>query len=82
MQMAAGYTLRNPVIGATVQAADVLRLGDNIYRRFPGGRREGDDAWDALSETLDGGRRSCALEFTRRRVREANAEAAESSKTP
>jgi hypothetical protein len=82
VQMAVGYTLQNPVTGETVQLGDVLPLGDNIYRPFLEGWREGDDARDVLSEAIDWWEAELsALEFTCRRLREANSEAAGSTKT-
>lgn len=81
VQMAVGYTLRNPVTGETVQTADVLPLGDNIYRPFLDGWREGDDARDVLFDAISWWEAELsALEFTRREVREASAEAEISTK--
>lgn len=83
VQMAVAYTLQNPVTGETMQMGDVLPLGDNIYRPFLDGWREGDDARDVLSEAIDWWEAELsALEFTRRGIREASAEARASTKAP
>ena len=83
VQMAVGYTLRNPVTGETIKAGDVLPLGDNIYRPFLDGWREGDDARDILSEAIGWWEAELsALEFARRGVREASAETGTSAKAP
>ena len=82
VQVAVAYSLQNPVTGETMQMGDVLPLGDNIYRPFLDGWREGDDAQDVLSEAIDWWEAELrALEFTRRGVPEANSEAGGSAET-
>lgn len=83
VQMAVAYTLRNPVTGETIQAGEVLPLGDNVYRPLLDGWREGDDARDVLSEAIDWWEAELrALEFTRRGVLEANSDKARSRTAP
>ena len=73
VDMAAIFTLQNVETGETMQSGDVFRIGDNIYRPFQEGWREGDDARDVLSEAIDWWEAELsALEFTRRGIREAN----------
>jgi hypothetical protein len=36
-----------------MQDADIIPIGDNIYRPLVDGIREGDDARDVLSEAID-----------------------------
>lgn len=74
VQMAVGYTLQNSATGETMQLGDVLPLGDNIYRPFLEGWREGDDARDVLSEAIGWWEAELnALDLTHRGVREASA---------
>jgi hypothetical protein len=39
--------------GENIEHAEVLPIGDNIYRPILGGYREGDDARDVLSDAID-----------------------------
>lgn len=81
VQMAVAYKLRDPVTGKAVEAADILPLGDNIYRPFLDGWREGDDARDVLSEAIDWWEAELsALEVSRSEILEANSEAGGSAK--
>lgn len=74
VQMAVGYTLQNSATGETMQLGDVLPLGDNIYRPFLEGWREGDDARDVLSEAIGWWEAELnVLDVTHRGVREASA---------
>lgn len=71
--IAAIFTLQNPETGETMQAGDVFQIGDNIYRPFQDGWREGDDARDVLSDAIDWWEAELsALEFTRRGIRAAS----------
>jgi len=46
-------TLRHPVTGEIRQEAEVIPIGENIYRPMLEGFREGDDARDVLSDALE-----------------------------
>lgn len=47
------YTLRNSITGETKETAEVIPIGDNIYRPILAGYSEGNDARDVLSEALE-----------------------------
>lgn len=53
VDMAAIFTLQDPLTGETMQTGDVFQLGDNIYRPFQEGWREGDDARDVLADAIE-----------------------------
>ena len=46
-------TMRRVSDGALMNNAEVVPIGDNIYRPLLSGFREGDDARDVLSEAID-----------------------------
>lgn len=53
VQVAVTLTLQDPATGELSQTAEVLPIGDNIYRPVLDGYRAGDDARDVLGDALD-----------------------------